>query len=74
MLLGALNNIVLPDDCTSKGGKVRCKLVADGGSLFGRVVAPKLGAGVHGRSCVLPHRCTTHLLIAAMPDLARIRV
>lgn len=28
MLLGALNNIVLPDDCTSKGGKVRCKLVA----------------------------------------------
>lgn len=40
---------------------------------FGRVVAPKLGAGVHGPSCVLPHCCPTPVLIAAMPDLAWIR-
>lgn len=44
LLLCASNNIVLPGDCTSRGGGILCELVVDAGSLSGRAVAPKLGS------------------------------
>lgn len=72
MLLGALNN-VLPEEFTSREGKIHCTLVVAGGSPFGRVAAPVLGAG-NQQSSQTQFDSLTSLhspaLVAAQSDLA----
>lgn len=50
ILLGALNNMVYLECCTSGGGEIFYRLVADGESLPGRAIVPKWEAGTRQSS------------------------